>query len=150
MTYEVIFGSNVLMDCEGKVYVVEGSSNEENIIFSESDDGKILLNCAVKDKKGNTVVKIENSSVINVNDRYDLKEDNFITVTNKDTVGGFVELWRFGSNRFILNGKFYISGHEIIATDKQLKFDSSTFSNNMFKNPRKILSINTNGGVGIG
>ena len=54
MTYEVIFGSNVLMDCEGKVYVVEGSSNEENIIFSESDDGKILLNCAVKDKKGNT------------------------------------------------------------------------------------------------
>ena len=82
-SYEVIFGSNKLNNCNGVFYAVKTDIDEENITFSESKDGKIVLNCTMKDEEGNIVAKIENSNV-NVGKDYDLKEGNPITVTNKN------------------------------------------------------------------
>ena len=141
-SYEVIFGSNKLNNCKGVFYAVKTDIDEENITFSEGKDGKIVLNCTMKDEEGNIVAKIENSNV-NVGKDYDLKEGNPITVTNKNG-----EVWldfeKLGSNHFKLNGKFYILGHKIVATDETLFYDTAEIGKNNFDGNRGFLKINAN------
>ncbi len=141
-SYEVVFGSNKLTNCKGVFYAVKTDIDGDNITFSKSEDGKIVLNCTVKDEKGNIVAKIENSNV-NVGKGYDLQEGNPTTVTNKNG-----EVWldfeELGSNHFKLNGKFYILGHKIVATDETLFYDTAEIGKNSFEGNRGFLKINTN------
>ncbi|MCE7698395.1 MAG: hypothetical protein K8E24_006010 [Methanobacterium paludis] len=139
-SYGVIFGSNKLDNCKGVFYAVKTDNDEEDITFREGEDGKIVLNCTMKDEEGNIVAKIENSNV-NVGKDYDLKEGNPITVKNKSG-----EVWldfeEIGSNHFKLNGKFYIFGHEIVATDETLFYDRSEIGKNEFNGNHGFLKIN--------
>jgi hypothetical protein len=84
--YEVIFGSNQILEC-GKVIELKGKGvNKQFIRFREGEDGKILFNCTVTDQNGRTIVRVANSKVQHIKQGY--KADimaNGIKVWNEST-----------------------------------------------------------------
>lgn len=149
MVYDIIFGGNTLVDCKGKVYAIDAGT-EESIMFCEDKDGNVLLNCTVKDKYGDILVKVDNGSVIYVDDRYNLKKENDSIIVNKDNGVILLEFKKVGSNNFKLNGNFFIRGHWIIVTDEYLDINNRQISNNLYNQPKIFMLIESDGSIRMG
>ena len=127
--YELIFGSNLIHNCPGVINFAGKGINKQPIVFREGEDGKILLNCHVKDKQGNTVVKLHNSNPVHVNEEYDINiEDKQILVTNKSSKDIWLDFSEIEPNVFKINGIFFLPGYEIVATDEYLRINGSYYS----------------------
>jgi hypothetical protein len=66
--YEVIFGSNRILNCGRVVEVVGRGVDKQFIRFREGEDRKILFECTVTDEKGDTEAKVANSRVQHIVD----------------------------------------------------------------------------------
>jgi hypothetical protein len=81
--YEVIFGSNRILQCRGVCELVGKGINKQIIRFRDCEDGKILFECKVADPKARTVVKVANSIVQHVSKGYKADvSDKRIKITN--------------------------------------------------------------------
>lgn len=131
--YEIIFGSNLISKC-GKVIELAGKGiNKQIIRFREGEDGKILFDCIIKNKEGNTVARIANSLTQYIMEGYEAQiiEDG-IKIINKKTGDIWLEFAYIGPRKFKLNGIFFLPGYKIVATDKYLKINTNEISNCIF------------------
>lgn len=105
--YEVIFGSNQVLNC-GKVIELTGKGfNKQIIRFKEGEDGKILFSCTITDQDGQTVAKIANCLVQHIKQGYRVDtSDKGIKVLNESTGEVWLEFVHLGSRKFKLNGIF--------------------------------------------
>lgn len=150
MTYNIIFGSNMLKNCNGIFYVIKTETDEESIVLKEDANGKISLNCIVKDGNDNIIAKIKNNEVTNINDEYTLKKiGNDIQLINDSTNKIWLHFEKFSPDSYVLNGIFHFSGREIIASDDYLKINGSSFSGNMISNAERFLELHPDGGISM-
>lgn len=149
MAYDIIFGSNSLVECEGLVRVVRANSDEESIIFNEDGNGNVVLNCTIKDMNGDVIVQVNNGNIVKLDDKYYLKENGSITIIDKDSEFVILDFENLEFNRYKLNGIFFISGREVIATDESLLVSGSVISNNLYRSPTQFLSIHPDGSISM-
>ena len=106
--YEVIFGSNRILNCGRVVEVVGKGVNKQFIRFREGGDQKILFWCTVTDEKSDTVAKVANSRMQHTVPGYKAEiSDSGIKVLNERTGDVWLEFVSIGPRRFKLNGIFF-------------------------------------------
>ncbi len=131
--YEVIFGSNFISECPRVIKLIGKGINKQIMRFREGEDGKILFDCTVKDKKGNTVTRIANSLTQYVMKGYKTQiTDDGIKVINKNTGDIWLEFAFVSPRKFKLNGIFFLPGYKIVATDEYLEINTNRISNCKF------------------
>jgi hypothetical protein len=139
--YELVLGSNTIRNCDG-IISFKGK-NQEIIRFKESKEGKILVNCTLKDEYGEIVAELQNSAIAQIKDRYKKQvwEDD-IRIINEFTGDIWLEVSSIGPEKLKVNGIFFLPGFKIVATDDYLKInDSLTFSKNIFESCADILGV---------
>ena len=135
--YEVIFGSNRILNCGKVIEIIGKGINKQFIRFREGEDGKILFSCTITDQDGQTVAKIANSLVRHIKPGYKVDtSDKGIKVWNESTGTVWLEFVHIGSRTFKLNGIFFLPGFKIVATDNYLeinKINTTRMSNDTFE-----------------
>lgn len=140
--YEVIFGSNRILECKRVVEIVGKGINKQIIRFREGEDGRILFNCNVNDQEGRTVAKVANSIIQHVMEGYEANITNEgIKVINKITGDIWLEFVYLSPRKFKLNGIFFLPGYKIIATDDYLEINTNKISNCTFKNCSSVIGL---------
>ena len=140
--YEVIFGSNRILECKRVVEIVGKGVNKQIIRFREGEDGRILFNCNVNDQEGRTVAKVANSIIQHVMEGYEANITNEgIKVINKITGDIWLEFVYLSPRKFKLNGIFFLPGYKIIATDDYLEINTNKISNCTFKNCSSVIGL---------
>lgn len=133
--YQVIFGSNLITECPSVIKLEGKGINQQIIRFKIGRDGKILFDCKVKDEEGRTVTVVANSLVQHVDPDYNVDiSDNGIVVKNNETGDVWLEFVQMDANKFKLNGRFFIPGYRIIATDEYLDINTNKFIGSVFQN----------------
>jgi len=132
--YELIFGSNRIVNC-GSVIKIEGRGvNQEIIRLRRGGDGKLLLNCQVKDNAGNTLAKIHNSKPVHIDTNFECDvSEKHIIVREKKSGEIYLEFQYLGGNRLKINGIFWIQGKKIIASDDGLQIGGILMKDNTFQ-----------------
>jgi hypothetical protein len=141
--HEIVFGSNTILNCDGIISFKDKGKNQELITFKEDKEGKILVNCTLKDIYGETVVELRNGEVVKIKERY-LKQaaDSDIRIINEFTGDIWLEVSSLGPRKLKINGIFFFPGFKIVATDDYLKINNSiTFSSNIFENCSDIMGL---------
>ena len=140
--YEVIFGSNRILECKRVVEIAGKGINKQIIRFREGKDGTILFNCTVYDQEGRTVAKVANSIIQHVMEGYEANiTKEGIKVINKITEDIWLEFVYLSPRKFKLNGIFFLPGYKIIATDDYLDINTNKFINGTFKNCSSAIGL---------
>jgi len=140
--YEVVFGSNLILECRRAVEIVGKGINKQIIRFREGEDGKILFNCTVKDQEGNTVARVANSIIQHVMQGYETQiTDDGIRVIDETTGDIWLEFAYISLRKFKLNGIFLLPGYKIVATDEYLEINTNRISNCTFKSCSAAIGI---------
>jgi hypothetical protein len=141
--YELVFGSNTILQCDG-IIGFEGKAKDKDLItFKEDENGNILVNCTLKDDYGETVAELRNGELVQIKDGY-LKQTagSDMRIINEFTGDIWLEVSSLGPQKLKINGIFFFSGYKIVATDDYLKInDSITFSSNTFDNCSNIIGL---------
>ena len=133
--YMVIFGSNQITNCGKVIELVGRGINKQIIRFRVGADKKILLDCVVKDQKGETVTKIANSKVQHVMQGYKVEIiDAGVKIIHEATRDIWLEFVCIGPRKFKLNGIFFLPGYKIVATDDYLEINTNRISKCTFAN----------------
>ena len=109
--------------------------NKEIIRFRIGGDGKLLMNCTVKDLNDETIARVYNSKFVHVNEAFKGSIlDNGLLVCHKETKEVYLEFCYLSSSEVKVNGIFSVLGKKIVATDdglqiNGLRIEYSTFSN---------------------
>lgn len=122
--YELTLGGNMIRNC-GKTIVFEGKNTDHEVArLRVGDDAKVLLNCKVIDERGNTVASVHNSRVMHVAPgfEHDESETRWL-IRKRDTGETYFELEYSGTKKLKLNGRFWIEGNKIVATDDGLSIN---------------------------
>lgn len=151
--YEVVFGSNTILNNDGNIDLLKGI-NQEPFKFKEDNNGDLVLSCTLRDQNGDTVVELSDSVLQHMNsDEYyiDLFE-NFdlvrIMLINKFTGCIWLDFEEMGPNKIKLNGKFYVDGQKLVATDECLTINEGTrLSHNIKQNFRELITLHKGGGI---
>ena len=150
LNYEVIFGSNRILNCGRVVEIVGKGINKQFVRFREGEDRKILFECTVTDEKGETVAKIANSRIQHIVPGYKTEiSDEGIKVVNEKSGEVWLEFVSIGPRRFKLNGIFFLPGFRIIATDEGMNVNSNIFAGNTFVNCAAAIGLGPRG-MGLG
>jgi hypothetical protein len=137
VNYELIFGSNRILNCPLVVEFVGRGINQQIIRFREGEDGVVLFNCKLTDPNGKTVAVVANSKVQHLAEgcRADITGDGIkVTVTVKGSEIPILEFVKAGPRLFKLNGQFFLPGYRIVATDEGLMINTNLLSHNTFAN----------------
>ncbi|MBZ2167025.1 hypothetical protein [Methanobacterium spitsbergense] len=128
--FNVDLGSNKAINCNGVINLVGKGLNKQPLRFREGDDGKILLNCTLRNKKGDPIVVLNNSNSIQnlpTKDEYDTKiENKRIVVTNKTTKEILLDFKEISPNHFKITGIFYFPDIKILITDEFMEITTKT------------------------
>ena len=150
-TYQVIFGSNLIVNCGRVVDLVGKGINKQIIRFKEGEDRKILFDCTITDEHGITLAVVANSRVQHIVPGFQANiSDKGIIVKNEATEEIWLEFIVIGPRRFKLNGIFNIPGFRIIATDEGLvDINNNLIMGNVFENCFSAIGLGP-GGIGLG
>lgn len=133
--YQVVFGSNLITECPSVIKLEGKGINKQIIIFKIGRNSKILFDCKIKDEEERTVAVIANSIVQYIDPDYKADiSDNGIIVKNNNTKEVWLEFVQINANKFKLNGRFFIPGYKIKATDNYLEINNNKLIRNVFKN----------------
>jgi hypothetical protein len=132
--YELLFGSNRILKCGRAVELVAKGIKKQIIRFREGEDGKVLMDCTVRDQSGGIVAIVANSRVQHVAQGYraDMTREG-IRVISEGTKEVWLEFLRTGPRTFKLNGQFFVPGHRIIASDGGLMVNGNMISQCTFE-----------------
>ncbi len=141
--YEVVFGSNAILNCDGIISFKDKGKNQELIKFKEGKDGKILVKCTLIDDQGEIVAELHDGELVKIKERY-LKQTagSDIRIINEFTGDVWLEVSSLGPQKLKINRIFLLPGFKMVATDDYLKInDSITFSSNIFENCSDIMGL---------
>jgi len=140
--YELVFGSNLILKCGKAVELIGKGINEQIIRFREGEDGRILFNCTIKDENKITVAEIADSRAQHLREGYkaDISKDT-IKIVKESTGDVWLEFARIGWRKFRLNGRFFLPGYKIIATDDYLEINANRVSDAAFENCSAAIGI---------
>ena len=131
--YKLIFGSNIIENCS-HIISIEGSGvNKEIVRFRIGGDGKLLMNCTVKDINDKTIAKVHNSKFVHVNEAFEGSIlDDGLLVSHKETKEVYLEFRYINPYEVKVNGIFSVLGKKIVATDNGLLINGLSLKNNTF------------------
>jgi hypothetical protein len=135
--YEILFGTNRILNCPLVVEFVGRGINQQIIRFREGEDGVVLFNCKIADPTGKTIVVVANSKVKHLAEGLQAKitgDGIKVTATVKGLEIPLLEFVKIGPRQFKLNGQFFLPGYRIVATDEGLMVNTNLFSHNTFAN----------------
>ena len=144
--YELVFGTNRILNC-GSVVKIQGKGvNQEIIRLRIGSDGKLMVNCQVKDEYGNTIAKIHNNTFVHVNEAYEgISTENGLLVLHSETGEKYLDFEHLGGKKINVNGIFWVAGRKIIATDEGLKLNGITMKNNTFDSCGSAIALGNSG-----
>lgn len=149
--YQVIFGSNTVLNSTGYIDLLKGTTDEP-FKFSRDKYGNLILNCTIRDKKGKIVVELVDSIINHIDDDYEVDdfEEYHVKIINKSTKDVWLEFQEISANKVKLNGKFYVDGHKIVATDECLLIGGGMRICNTTKNNfDELVTFHKGGGMSI-
>lgn len=119
--YELLLGGNVIKDCGTTVEFRGEGIRRELVRLRTGEDGKLLVNCKVKDENDNTIASIHNSRIMHVASEYSSRvTDTSWLVKHKKTDEVYFEMEYLAPGKVKVNGIFWIKGKKIIAADSGL------------------------------
>ena len=119
--YELTLGGNLIKDCGATVVFSGERIHRELVRLRTGGDGKLLMNCRVKDEKGNTIASIHNSKIVHVAQEYDSRStESTWLVKHRETGQVYFEMEYLAPGKIKVNGIFWIGGGKIVASDAGL------------------------------
>jgi len=119
--YELTLGGNLIKDCGATVVFSGKGVHQELVRLRIGGDGKLLVNCKVRDEKGHTIASINNSKIVHVAQGYDSRSnDSSWLVYQRATGDVYFDMDYLAPSKIKVNGIFWIGGRKIIATDAGL------------------------------
>ena len=140
--YKLIFGSNIIENCS-HIISIEGSGvNKEIIRFRIGGDGKLLMNCTVKDPNNKTIAKVHNSKFVHIDEAFEGSIlENVLLVRHKETKDIYLEFRYIGPYEVKVNGIFSVLGKKIVATDNGLWINGLQLKNNTFSSCEAAIGL---------
>jgi hypothetical protein len=137
VNYELIFGSNRILNCPLVVEFVGRGINQQIIRFREGEDGVVLFNCWLNDPTGKSIAVVANSKVQHLAPglkAYITGDGIKVTAPVKGMEIPILDFVKIGPRLFKLNGQFSLPGYRIVATDEGLMINTNLLSHNTFAN----------------
>lgn len=135
--YQLLFGSNLILNCPLVVEFVGRGLNQQIIRFREGEDGVVLFNCKMTDPTGKTIAVVANSKVQHLAEglHENITRDGIrLTATVRGSEIPLLEFVKVGPRQFKLNGHFFLPGYHIVATDDGLMVNTNLWRGNTFEN----------------
>ena len=131
--YKLIFGSNIIENCSHIISIAGSGVNKEIIRIRIGSDGKLLMNCTVKDINDKTIAKVHNSKFVHVNEAFEGSIlDDGLLVSHKETKEVYLEFRYIDPYEVKVNGIFSVLGKKIVATDNGLLINGLSLKNTTF------------------
>ncbi len=129
--YELLFGSNRILNC-GSVVRLEGRGvKQEFIRLREGRDGKLLVTIKVRDKEDRTTVVVNNGRVAHVAKGLEVETlPSGLVIRDTASRQVILELQDLGGRKLKVNGVFWVAGRRIVATDEGLQIDGVRLARN--------------------
>ena len=135
--YQLLFGTNLILNCPLVVEFVGRGLNQQIIRFREGEDGVVLFNCWLNDPTGKSIVVVANSKVQHLAPGlkpYITGDGIKVTALVKGLEIPVLDFVKIGPRQFKLNGQFCLPGYQIVATDDGLMVNTNLWRGNTYEN----------------